>query len=389
MLDSWSRTQIRSSNCRFVMATALLFSLASCAGSSYESLDNDRAFSAELQYLSLDRSEVFAAPRNSATVESQEIRRALHRNEQQSGTLSRDATSACVLRLAYLQVRLGDHVAADKLLDSIFTQSPAPRTQALVLAHMLRADIAERQSDPARALVELGAAERLSRDPRDRNEIDRRRHRLTMVAQPPVPKKTTGAKTARAVPGVAWNGKAGSITLLEREQWGSRKEVSARLNRMTRIQRVTIHHTAMLAAGTRAANAAQIRAIQRRHITGNGWGDLGYHFMIGRDGTVFEGRRLRYQGAHAGDPVSNKGNVGVCLLGDYSRGQQKPTPVQLLALQRLTAALCKRYGIAPAGILTHKEVRPGHGTACPGAYLTAVVQNMRNAYRVQLAQRVE
>lgn len=359
---------------------SFLFLLTSCASGPEE---NDN----ELQYLSLDRSEVFAPPRRTANEESRELRHTLQVDQRHPGTLSRDAHSACILRLAWLQARQGDFKGSQKLVDTIFRQSPAPRTQALVLAHLLRADLAERQSDRSRALVELTAAERLSRDPRDRNEIDRRRHRLAMSQMT--------ATTSRAAPKVhkpkasVWGKSTGGVTLLSREQWGSRKEVPSRLDKMTRIHRVTIHHTAMQASDSRAANAEQIRAIQRRHIRANGWGDLGYHFMVGRDGTIYEGRRLRYQGAHAGDPASNKGNVGICLLGDYSRGHQKPTQSQLRALQKLTAALCKQYDIPPSGILTHKEVRPGHGTDCPGPYLTVVVQNMRNAWRLQLARRVE
>jgi N-acetylmuramoyl-L-alanine amidase len=360
------------------LALLLLLLLGSCAGGTVDS-------NHELQYLSLDRSEVFASPHGSTQQECRDLQHTLQTNQRRPGTLSRDAESACVLRLAYLHVRLGQFDQANRQLDLLFHKSPAPRSQALVLAHLLRADIYERRSNTSRAQTELAAAEKLSRDPRDRDEIDRRRHRLAKNQAPakkPVPKPIAPAKNP-------WSSGAGTIVLLEREEWGSRKEVPSRLNRMTKIHRVTIHHTAMLAASTRAANTAQIRAIQRRHIGANGWGDLGYHFMIGRDGVIYEGRRLRYQGAHAGDPASNRGNIGICLLGDYSPGQQKPSAIQLRALQKLTAALCSRHRIPPAGILTHKEVRPGHGTDCPGAFLTTVVQNMRNAYRLQLAQAVD
>jgi hypothetical protein len=44
--------------------------------------------------------------------------------------------------------------------------------------------------------------------------------------------------------------------------------------------------------------------------------DVGYHFMISEDGTIYEGRSLEYAGAHV--KGHNQGNVGIAFLGNYS-----------------------------------------------------------------------
>ena len=46
------------------------------------------------------------------------------------------------------------------------------------------------------------------------------------------------------------------------------------------------------------------------------YGDVGYHFMVAPDGTIYQGRDLHSVGAHV--EGHNTGNVGIAFLGDYS-----------------------------------------------------------------------
>ena len=43
---------------------------------------------------------------------------------------------------------------------------------------------------------------------------------------------------------------------------------------------------------------AECRAIQNYHMDSNGWSDIGYSFLIGGDGNVYEGRGWNKVGAH-------------------------------------------------------------------------------------------
>lgn len=50
---------------------------------------------------------------------------------------------------------------------------------------------------------------------------------------------------------------------------------------------------------------------------GNGWRDIGYHYVIKRDGTVEHGRPLDIQGAHCRG--HNSHSVGICLVGGIDK----------------------------------------------------------------------
>ena len=53
--------------------------------------------------------------------------------------------------------------------------------------------------------------------------------------------------------------------------------------------------------------------IDRLHRNQNGWRKIGYHFVITRDGTVEQGRKLENRGAHV--KGLNDNSIGICLVG--------------------------------------------------------------------------
>jgi N-acetyl-anhydromuramyl-L-alanine amidase AmpD len=67
-----------------------------------------------------------------------------------------------------------------------------------------------------------------------------------------------------------------------------------------------------------------------------GWRDVGYHFVIRRDGEIEVGRTLDEQGAHV--KGQNKDSVGTCLIGvnDFTEGQMQ-------ALRRLHKMLAELF----------------------------------------------
>ncbi|MFG0317936.1 MAG: N-acetylmuramoyl-L-alanine amidase [Planctomycetota bacterium JB042] len=143
---------------------------------------------------------------------------------------------------------------------------------------------------------------------------------------------------------------------------------------MTRIGRITVHHSgATVTATDESAAASAIRSIQRDHQDSRGWADIGYHYLIDRAGRIWEGRELKWQGAHAGSPTLNRGNVGICLLGDYRT--QEVTPSQRTALFEALDALRREYGIPRARVEGHREVKGG--TLCPGKKLELVIEEYR------------
>jgi N-acetylmuramoyl-L-alanine amidase-like protein len=144
-------------------------------------------------------------------------------------------------------------------------------------------------------------------------------------------------------------------------------------------RRITVHHSGNRSSGFAGADVArEIRGIQRDHQDRAGWADIAYHFVIDRAGRLWEGRPLAFQGAHAGNDAANRGNIGICLLGNFD--VEGPSAEQLRALRDLVSRLESRYGIPPEEIFPHRTIRVAHGlgcTNCPGRHLLAMVEDLR------------
>lgn len=92
-----------------------------------------------------------------------------------------------------------------------------------------------------------------------------------------------------------------------------------------------------------------------------GWLDVGYHFVIKRNGFVEEGRPVDVVGSHVKD--WNSRSVGVCLVGGIdAKGKFEAnfTPAQMQALRELLKVLKSHY--PNADIKAHHDVAP---KACP------------------------
>jgi N-acetylmuramoyl-L-alanine amidase len=85
---------------------------------------------------------------------------------------------------------------------------------------------------------------------------------------------------------------------------------------------------------------------------------IGYHFVIEQSGNVFQARNTEEIGCHC---VPNTGKVGVCLIGDFSKG--KPTDAQLNALMAVLDTLTEELKLSPSDIYGHRELK---ATECPG-----------------------
>jgi hypothetical protein len=107
--------------------------------------------------------------------------------------------------------------------------------------------------------------------------------------------------------------------------------------------RITLHHTAL--GGAPSVNATQgqeferMRLIYSSHVNGNGWSDIGYHFIVMPSGRAYAARSERKRGAH---DVINDG-LGIAFDGIYSN--RTISAQQFDAAIGLCTVLCKRYGI--------------------------------------------
>jgi hypothetical protein len=126
------------------------------------------------------------------------------------------------------------------------------------------------------------------------------------------------------------------------------------------VQKVIVHHTAT--QNNDPNPAATIRSIYQYHAITQGWGDIGYNFLIDEAGRVYEGRYSR-QYAPGESPTGedlggngvtaahvqgyNSGTVGIALLGTLTN--QDATPAARSALEHLIAWIDDAHGIDPQG----------------------------------------
>jgi len=134
------------------------------------------------------------------------------------------------------------------------------------------------------------------------------------------------------------------------------------------VQTLTVHHTAD--GSTNPDPAAVVRAIYRNDTVGKGYGDIGYNFLIDRNGLVYEGRWSGTDGTPAHDASGrlvtgahvqgyNSGNLGIAFLGTLTT--TPPTTAARTALIQLLAELAERHAIAPLGKVSY--VNPVSGAA--------------------------
>lgn len=76
---------------------------------------------------------------------------------------------------------------------------------------------------------------------------------------------------------------------------------------MRKINKIIIHCTA-----TAEGKDYSVQTIRGWHLK-RGWRDIGYHFLIQRDGTVDEGRPLEMTGAHT--KSHNWDSIGIAYVG--------------------------------------------------------------------------
>ena len=64
-----------------------------------------------------------------------------------------------------------------------------------------------------------------------------------------------------------------------------------------------------------------VEDIRGWHVRERGWRDIGYHFVVYRDGTVHEGRDISIRGAHC--KGHNKNSIGICYIGGRDTSMEK------------------------------------------------------------------
>ncbi len=149
------------------------------------------------------------------------------------------------------------------------------------------------------------------------------------------------------------------------------------------VKVLVVHHTAQRVAGDTRPPVERMRALYAFHANNRAWGDIGYHYIIDEQGTIYEGRSggKNVVGGHV--YCNNVGTVGVSLMGNFD--EEQPTQAQVHSLQWLLQDLGEQYDISlernayfhgknTKTIVGHKDLI---STECPGYYMDAAMAQVR------------
>ena len=103
---------------------------------------------------------------------------------------------------------------------------------------------------------------------------------------------------------------------------------------MTKINKLIVHCSA-----TREGQHITVDTIRDWHVKGNGWSDIGYHYIIYLDGTIVKGREDNVRGAHV--KGNNTGSLGICYIGGVEEDGRTPKDTRTDAQKESLESLLK------------------------------------------------
>lgn len=156
--------------------------------------------------------------------------------------------------------------------------------------------------------------------------------------------------------------------MYSRNDWEARQPAPGVESLTDTPSTVIIHHSASRGCSDKASCSALIRGFQKFHMDTRGWFDIGYNFLVGEDGNIYEGRGWGKVGAHARG--HNRDSIGICVIGNFE--EREPNRLALDAAQKLIDLGVRRGKISPTyKLLGHRDVGK---TACPGQHLYDIIR---------------
>lgn len=162
-----------------------------------------------------------------------------------------------------------------------------------------------------------------------------------------------------------------AIDLVTRREWGAR-EPRGSYGRLTSTRGAKVHYTGGQVSSDivndHAKCVAMMKAIQKYHMDGNGWMDIGYSMVACPHRKVFEGRGPGRLPAANGAGLNSDHYAVLGLVG--SSGLIQPNDAMLHAILDAVEYLRAKGG-AGTEIKGHRD---GYSTDCPGGPLYAWVK---------------
>tara|TARA_Y100001937_G_scaffold17204_1_gene23744 strand:- start:418 stop:834 length:417 start_codon:yes stop_codon:yes gene_type:complete len=120
-------------------------------------------------------------------------------------------------------------------------------------------------------------------------------------------------------------------------------------------QRKSTESIVIHCSATKSSMDIGLVEIRKWHVEDNGWRDVGYHYIIRRNGEVELGRRHDDTGAHAAG--YNHKTIGVCMVGgmaDDNSAENNFTDKQWTSVSDLIKQIKVNY--PDVNVIGHNEI---------------------------------
>lgn len=125
----------------------------------------------------------------------------------------------------------------------------------------------------------------------------------------------------------------------------------------------TINEIILHCSATPEGKDYSVDTIRKWHLE-RGFSDIGYHYVIYRDGSINTGRDVNISGAHCTN--HNSKSIGICYVGGLDSSGKKAkdtrTNAQKKSLVKLVKQLMSMYNLSASNIHCHNEYA---NKACP------------------------
>ncbi|XP_062291263.1 N-acetylmuramoyl-L-alanine amidase-like [Scomber scombrus] len=151
---------------------------------------------------------------------------------------------------------------------------------------------------------------------------------------------------------------------IPRCQWGAKAHKGTPIPLSLPLKYLYVHHTYEPSSPCLSfPNCSRnMRAMQRFHQEDRGWNDIGYSFVVGSDGYIYEGRGWNQLGRHTRG--HNDIGYGVSIIGNYTATLPSRHAMNLLR-HHLVRCAVDGGRLAPSFTI-HGHRQMVNYTACPG-----------------------
>ncbi|CAH0555775.1 unnamed protein product [Brassicogethes aeneus] len=162
-----------------------------------------------------------------------------------------------------------------------------------------------------------------------------------------------------------------SLEMVTKSEWGGRTAFEIDYV-IIPVKNIVVHHTVTPNCHNKLECSQTLQNIQNFHMEDLEFHDIGYNFLIGGDGRVYEGTGWHKVGAHT--IGYNSKSLGIAFIGNFS--DKLPNSKQMKAFKNFLA-----YGVKTGEIDKDYKLfgaRQVSATQSPGLRLYRAIQKMQH-----------